>query len=86
MFCPRGRHGLAARCEIEIADGKRLSFSDTNAGVPQEPNDDALLVVALRVEQRAVFVWSDIWPAYNGNKWFHTVSLPTLYHKRGTHL
>ena len=24
-----------------------------------EPNDDALLVVALRVEQRAVFVWSE---------------------------
>ena len=58
-LAPADRHGLAARCEIEIADGKRLSFSDTNAGVPKQPNDDAMVVRAVRVEQRAVLVWSE---------------------------
>ena len=59
-LAPADRHGLAAWCEIKIADPKRLSFRDTNAGVPQEPDHDAMPVGALRVEQCAVFVWPEV--------------------------
>ncbi len=49
-LAPANRHGLAPRREIKINDCKRLSLRDTNARVPKKPNDDSMLMSALRVE------------------------------------
>ena len=45
--------------EVEVGNGKRLSLRDANARVAQQPHDDAMVVRAVRVQERAVLVGAE---------------------------
>jgi len=50
------RQGFAFRSEVEVRHGQRPCLRHANTRVPQQPHDDAVMVRAVRAEQRTVLV------------------------------
>ena len=55
------RKGLAAGGEVDIGNGQPVSLGDPDTRVSQQPHDGAVLMRAIRVENRAIFVRSREW-------------------------